>query len=123
MASKKLLQPGVHERHELPLEEDPVYCQMKFSKATSLAELSEDYQFFTHGLLFTHGGWNRDPINDYVVEYNPEFIPIVIDLPKPIILGMECKDENHQPRADWCYKLLAIRHEGWDSFYDFMSTI
>lgn len=82
-----------------------------------------EYKLFTHGLLFTHGGWDRDPIIDYLMEWGPEHVPVVIDLPKRVIFGMECKDERGRHRSDWCYKLLAVRHEGWDELFDWMSLI
>jgi hypothetical protein len=47
----------------------------------------------------------------------------MLDLPNQVIFGMECKDERGRRRSDWCYKLLAIRSEGWDEFFAFMSTV
>lgn len=120
---KKILRSGVHERRELPPEDNPAYCQLRFAQAGNLTTLALEYKLFTHGLLFTHGGWDRDPISDYLVEWGPEFAPLVIDMPSRVIHGMECKDERGRQRADWCYKLLAVRHEGWDELFAFMSTV
>lgn len=120
---KKILLPGVHERKELPLEESPELCQLKFSQAESLSTLANEYKLFTHGLLFTHGGWDRDPISDWLVEWQPEYAPVVIDLPSRFLLGMECRDERRRLRSEWCYKLLAIRQEGWDELFAFLSLV
>lgn len=119
----KILKSGVHERHELPPEDNPDYCALKISRAGTLATVATEYKLFSHGLLFTHGGWDRDPINDYLVEWGPEHSPFVIDLPRRVFFGMECKDERGRHRPDWCYKLLAIRHEGWEELFAFMSLV
>ena len=105
------------------MEDSPEYCQYKFTQAESLSVIAAEYKLFTHGLLFTHGGWDRDPINDYLLEYNPEFAPLVIDLPERPFSGMVCKDENGNRRSEWCYKLLAIKNEGWDELFAFMSLV
>lgn len=120
---KKLLRHGIHERQELPPEDDPNYCALKVYQASTLAILSKEYKLFSHGLLFTHGGWDRDPLSDYLAEWNPEFAPFVIDLPSRVFSGMTCKDERGHRRAEWCYKLLAIRHEGWEGLFAFMSLV
>jgi hypothetical protein len=117
------MRTGVHERQELPLEDNPAYCQLKFSQADTLAVIAAEYKLFTHGLMFTHGGWDRDPLNDYVVEWNPEFAPLVLDLHRRVFFGMGCKDENGRRRSEWCYKLLAIRHEGWKELFAYMSMV
>jgi hypothetical protein len=88
-----------------------------------LEVLSKEYKLFSHGLLFTHGGWDRDPLSDYLAEWSPEFAPFVIDLPSRVFFGMECRDERGRHRTEWCYKLLAIRHEGWEELFAFMSLV
>jgi len=93
------------------------------SQAGTLAIVATEYKLFSHGLLFTHGGWDRDPISDYLVEWSPEHVPFVIDLPSRVFFGMECKDENGRHRPEWCYKLLAVRHEGWEELFAFMSLV
>jgi len=93
------------------------------SQAGTLATIATEYKLFSHGLLFTHGGWDRDPISDYLAEWGPEYSPFVIELPRRAFLGMECKDERGRHRPDWCYKLLAICHEGWEELFAFMSLV
>ena len=114
---------GVQERFQLPVEDNPPLAELKFSQVTRLADLAAEYKFFTHALLFTHGRWPRDPINDYLIEENPEHAPLVMDLPSNFLLGMWAKDEHGHHRYDWGKKLLAIRHEGWEQLFAFMSTV
>jgi hypothetical protein len=119
----KILKPGVHPRVELPLEEDPHYCEFRVSQADTLLQLSAEYQFFTHGLLFTHGRMDRDPVTSYLLEVNPKHAPLVLDLSRAIVRGMSCKDEKGNMRHEWCRKLLMIRHEGWEEFKMYMATV
>lgn len=62
-----LRREGVTPREALEKDVHRLHIQ-KFSAATSLKDMAEEYVYFTHGLLFTHAYWKRDPVVDHIVE-------------------------------------------------------
>jgi hypothetical protein len=82
--------------------------------APSLDVLSSSYVFFTHGLLFTHAHFDRDPLADMVVESNGVIQPFELNFPDQIFDGL---DNN------WNARLLVVRREHWRFVHFYLSTI
>jgi hypothetical protein len=87
------------------------YHAMKVSQATGLTDLVEEYAFFTPALLFTHGEWTSDPIEDYV-RTSPACCPFAIDLPRPVFHGL-----RHRGNPSWNYRIMACPRDTWPGLY------
>lgn len=88
-----------------------------YSAAASLSDLAEDYAFFTHALLFTHGGLDVDPVQDFINEHPGEVGVFQLNFPRPIFSGLE------QPAirdSSWNYALIGCPKENdqWRKLYD-----
>ena len=124
----RIIVPGEVQEEGVALEaletDVPSLHVRKFSNAARLADLAEEYVFFTHGLLFTHAFWLRDPIVDHIVEQKGEADPFHIQLPMPIFRWFDAKDPSGNVVDDsWNYQICAIPKEQWDPLFAFLSTI
>lgn len=122
---------GVYNRVELPQREtgDKLHRYLtvqKFRGAGTLASLAEDHVLFTHATLFTHGNWTLDPIYDYLLEHNSKHAPFMVETQSRIFHGLEFREQqgsNRRRNSDWCYRILCLVKEDWDSFFAFMSAL
>lgn len=99
-------------------DDGPVYHQARVSQAAGLKDLEEDYAFFSHGLLFTHGGWNRDPVADYVRQLDPTCCPFVLHMSQVIFQGLA-----HRDNPAWNYILMAVYRPQWDGLRSFLASL
>jgi hypothetical protein len=83
------------------------YHTMRLSSAVSLTDLAVDYVFFTPALLFTHGEWVTDPIEDYIRE-DKECCPFQLNLPRPAFTGLTLKGDEA-----WNYRIMACLKPQW----------
>ena len=78
------------------------YHKLRFSQATGLVDLAEDYVFYSTAMLFKYGGWRRDPVEDYLREH-PKTQIFKMELSLPVFQGLG--DDNHRlfvcPKCDW----------------------
>jgi len=95
---------------------------MQISQATSLGSLVEEYAFFTHALLFTHGKWERDPVLDYVMQQRHcEVHRVMTNM--PIFSGLEHRKPNGEVIPDWNHILLACHKDHWNGLRDYMMQV
>lgn len=108
-----------------PLERDVESLHVeKFSKAASLAELADEYVYFTHGLLFTHGNWFRDPVVDFIIEHGGDVEPFHIQLPYAIFKWFDAKDHEGRVIDDaWNYQICAVQKEHWEALFAFLAQM
>lgn len=96
----------------------------QFSAAASLQELSEEYVYFTHGLLFTHGFWRTDPIVDHIVETGGECAPFAVQMPMPVFRWFEGKDVGGEVvDGRWNKQICVVAKEHWPALYRFLCLI
>jgi hypothetical protein len=93
------------------------YHALRVSQATALADLVEDYAFFTPAPLFTHGEWTSDPVEDYV-RLTPACCPFVITLPKPVFVGL-----RHRGNPSWNYRIMACPRDTWPGLYNYLAKL
>jgi hypothetical protein len=93
------------------------YHMLRLSKATSLKDLSGDYSFFTLALLYTHGEWTSDPLQDYV-RTHPKCTPFVITLPRPAFSGLSLPSDD-----SWNYKVFGCYQEDWPDLFNFLGSL
>jgi hypothetical protein len=100
------LQPGRR------MAADPVATADAWSQQATLAALSEQYTFFTHGLFFTHGGMTHglhDPVQDFVNTYKRPIQPLILDLDRAIFAHMG----NSTSQAVWNHRLIGVENDVW----------
>jgi hypothetical protein len=84
------------------------YHVARLSAATALKDMEAEYAFFTTALLFTHGEWTRDPVEDYLTKH-PTAYPFHINLPRPVFKGLEVGAS-----LDWNYRIMACLKTDWE---------
>ena len=92
-----------------PVEKDiPPFEKLEVSSLASLGDLAKDYVFFNHGVLFTYGGMNVDPAQEYVTEHKCEIRMVM--MPKPVF-----KDVSNRKKefVHWDHSLLAVDTNHW----------
>lgn len=109
---------GVRGVGELTPDDGPTYHQARVSAAAGLKDLEADYAFFNHGLLFTHGDWDVDPVADYVRRVDAKCCPFAIRLPRPVFRGMD-RGRNRE----WNSTLMAVHRSQWDGLLSFMAGL
>ena len=91
----------------------------KIGGVDNLTELGKHFVFFTTGLLFTHGGLDRDPVQEFMNEAEGEPQIALMSFDRPVFEGFQFKDG----RRDWNHKLLAIERSRWDDLHKFLSGV
>ena len=86
----------------------PPFEKLEVSSLASLSDLATDYVFFNHGVLFTYGGMNVDPAQEYAIEHKCEIR--MVRMPKPVF-----KDVSNRKKefAHWDHSLLAVDTNHW----------
>lgn len=113
---------GVHTRKELHQPKERIELQTIYVQ-NSLMELTQEYALFTHGLMFTHGHWMRDVINDFLLETHTAYPPAVINLTRKVFTGMDFRENNRRLNQDWDFRLLACPYKSWADLFQFLSTV
>lgn len=110
--SKLPVKEGVGPVKTLNPQEKNAYHIQKFSQATSLSDLVEEYQFFTYAILFTYGKFDSDPVSDWITENNISEKPFAVVLPK-LFNGLEKFNGI----------LWACPKQNWEQLYKFMCGV
>lgn len=119
-----LRKDGVHSGPQLLPQAPATPVMTALSQATSLKDLAKELVFYTHGLLFTRGGWQRDPIEDYIAESNGACQPMFIKLPSPVFKWYDYPGGSvaGQPAnaVDWNSTICAVSRDRWPSLYRYL---
>jgi hypothetical protein len=84
---------------------------LRHSTAVSLSDLAVDYAFFTHGALFTWGGFDTDPLQDIINESSLEVVVAVLDYPVMLFSNIYVPNKHSSEFAVWNRRLLATPHK------------
>lgn len=120
---------GVHSAGETradPVQSEAALNEREFpiSERTTLQDLSRDHVFFTHGLLFTHGFFTHDPIEDFVVEQKGKCNPFQVQLPRPIFSGFDFRVATGLQLPDgWNYNLVVVPVTEWEPLYRWLCEV
>lgn len=111
---------GVGPREDKPADvfEGPPLRE-KIPGAASLTELAKEYVFFSPGLLYTHGGLDRDPVQEFVNESPDDVQVAVMRFDKPLFNGLRFADG----RIDWNHMLLVAERGQWDALRKALGTV
>ena len=109
---------GITEGPRLLTNTSLKYSTISLSQTETLATLSEDNVLFTHVLLFSHGGWTRDPVADYVHEKNPKSVPKIVKIPWMTFYF------PGQPKyvLNW-QQLFVLPKDEWEPLYRYMLEV
>lgn len=107
-----------------PPRRDAAYHREKISQAATLTDLSGEYVFFTHALLFTHALWPYDPVLQYIQETNGGCLPFFIrDLPLPLFSGLDLLGPDGKiADKSWNYAVSAVARDDWLGLLTFLTT-
>jgi len=87
------------------------------SQAQSLADLMEQYAFFTPAILFCVGGLDRDPMEEFAQKCNEQIEIFNLPVTEQLFYGLE---DRHQPENDWNHYLFGIQKDKFEDFNRFM---
>ena len=95
----------------------------RVDQMNSLADLTNDYVLATTILLFSHGGWVRDPVADYVRNYTGRSV-LWMDLPAPLFeIHSDYPPYNGDSWEDWGRRLLACPYDEWRDLRRWLSDL
>jgi len=89
--------------------ENPPYAVLDPGKAT-LTGLLQQYAFFSHGAFFTYGGFDCDPLQDYLQTVMPGCTVQMILLARPYLRGVVPDGWQGLP---FDHLLFACPHAAW----------
>lgn len=93
----------------------------KASFAHRLADVQQDYAFFTHGLLFTHGGFQTDPVEEWMLVNDCPGAVFALEFAQPLFCGLTIPDPVHGHHYNRL--LMGCERPVWDKLYRYLNTI
>lgn len=104
-----------------PREAAPVGTE---SLPSTFQELSKHFEFFTPALMMTKGGFDRDPLTEYVISYSPndEATPNILDHDEAFFANMGHTAINGD-FVEWDRRIYVIPRQHWQALRDFISSI
>jgi hypothetical protein len=99
---------------------DERYHVARFSSTATLTDLAREYAIFTHGLLFTHGRIDVDPVLDYVTKHpEPDWdVMPVTYRSRRLFRGLSAPGKQVGPPITWESSLLFVERARWQGLYD-----
>lgn len=91
----------------------------KFSAATTLSDLAEEFDFLAMGLVFLHVPLDFDLIAQFAYETNSDEVPFSLKFDKPIFRGLTAPNGDQ----DWNHVLFAYPRDaatGKNSFVEWL---
>ncbi len=113
--------PIVLETHNIPVEAS----NPQTAKSHTLTDMSQDYEFFTTGVIHTITPFDRDPVAEFNrANYTniAQELPLTIDASAPFFRGLGVCLVNGIP-VNFDHRLYAICRERWELLRDFISGI
>jgi len=93
----------------------------KVGFAHRLSEVQQDYAFFTHALLFTHAGFQSDPVEEWMLVNDCPGAVFALEFDQPLFTGLGIPLTQH---ADHYNKLLmGCERPVWDKLYRYLNTL
>ncbi len=97
-------------------------------QANSLFEMRNEFKFFTPALLVTHGGFDRDPVGEYIAHRgnDPAGGPFCVDVDLPFFSGLPPCLLGRPPYAemvDWNCRMYAVHNSRFEDLRDFIAGI
>lgn len=114
--------PGIHRPEDLGSQNGMDCSVLRLSRAARLADLTEEFAFFTHAPFFTHARWNRDPALDYA-EATPGCEVHVIICNQPLFTGLHVRRPDGSRDESWNYRLMACHRSHWVGLRDYLMAV
>ena len=100
----------------------------QISCAEALRNKGKKFCLFTPALLITHGGFDRDPVQEFDARYNlpPDYRPFCIQLKKDserFFDGLGVVQIPGHPKVNWDQRLYAIDEEYAGDCFEFIGGI
>jgi hypothetical protein len=93
----------------------------KIRFAHRLSEVQQDYAFFTHGLLFTHGGFQHDPVEEWMLLNDCPGAVFALEFVQPLFVGLGIPDPVHAQHYN--HLLMGCERGVWEKLYRYLNTI
>ena len=91
----------------------------KAQLAHSLHELQGDFAFFSHALLFLEGGFQSDPVEEWMLVNDCPGAVFALEFDRPVFRGHKRpRIGNHYDRL-----LMGCEREVWDKLYPYLNSI
>ena len=91
--------------------------KLKLGGAKQLAELSNDYAFYTPALVYLNTSIT-DVMPPFIAEYGQEVVPFSVMFDEPVFEGLEAGSD-----PSWNYVLFAMELEHWPRFKAWMGSV
>lgn len=88
--------------------------------ARALAELADEYEFFTPAILYLYARFRDPPLADFVYMVHPDCRFYFHKFDRPIFTGLEARS-NKDPA--WNFALWAVKREHWPALCDWMVSL
>ena len=94
-------------------------AEKRVSQATKLADLADQYHFYTPALLYTYVRlMGREPFHDFSAEYGQDVVPISLKFDKPMFAGLEV-DSN----PAWNHYIYGMEHQHFANFLGWLGSL
>jgi len=93
----------------------------KVQLAHSLKDLARDYVFFTHALLFTHAGFQADPVEEWMVTNDCVGAVFAVQFAERLFSGLRIGDPQH--RDHYNHLLMGCERPVWAKLYPYLNTL
>lgn len=92
---------------------------LRISEAAQLADLTEEYAFFTPALIYMRVRLlGRDPLAQFALESHHDVTPVSMKFAKPVFRGLNLGHD-----VSWNHVLFGMPQEYWEAFKGFMGTM
>ena len=109
-------------RHEVPVDNETTGAK---EETHTLTDMSAEYEFFTTAPMIVAGGFDRDPVVEFLKHHPPtsddEQI-ITIDYTRPFFEGLGL-GFLLATLVSWDHRLYAVRRDRWDLVRDLIAGI
>jgi len=90
----------------------------RVQSAERLSELSGDFIFFNHGLLFTEAGMSHDPVEEFMLKKDNYEAVFAVEYDRPLFRGL-----NFAKDSTWNRVILGCKRELWPDLYFLLNTM
>lgn len=90
----------------------------KVQLANRLTELSGDFVFFNHGLLFTEAGFYQDPVEEFMLKKDNYEAVFAVEYSRTLFRGLNFPGDD-----TWNRVLMGCRIDLWPELYGILNNL
>lgn len=93
---------------------------LRLGRAKTLAELVDEYAFFTPAVLYLHGGFRDSPLADLCLVTGIDVRFYYHKFSRPVFTGLEAPSNGN---PDWNFVLWAVQRDHWRLTADWLVSL